>query len=60
MQLYDVVRDPQSKTPSLIFEFVDNEDFRSLYARFTDNDVRYYIFEVRAGAMCVCCGWVDL
>lgn len=46
VQLYDVVRDPQSKTPSLIFEFVDNEDFRSLYARFTDNDVRYYIFEL--------------
>lgn len=29
IQLLDVVRDPQSKTPSLIFEFVDNTGVRS-------------------------------
>ncbi|KXJ91187.1 kinase-like domain-containing protein [Microdochium bolleyi] len=44
--LLDVVRDPQSKTPSLIFEFVNNTDFRSLYPKFNDIDVRYYIFEL--------------
>ncbi|KAG5440651.1 hypothetical protein PCK2_000239, partial [Pneumocystis canis] len=44
--LLDVVRDPQSKTPSLIFEYVNNTDFRNLYPRFQDYDVRYYIFEL--------------
>jgi casein kinase II subunit alpha len=44
--LLDVVRDSQSKTPSLIFEYVNNTDFRSLYPKFTDLDVRFYIFEL--------------
>ncbi|EEA22143.1 Casein kinase II subunit alpha' [Talaromyces marneffei ATCC 18224] len=44
--LLDVVRDNQSKTPSLVFEFVNNTDFRTLYPRFVDYDVRYYIFEL--------------
>lgn len=44
--LLDVVRDSQSKTPSLIFEYVNNTEFRTLYPRFNDFDVRYYIFEL--------------
>ena len=28
IRLLDVVRDPQSKTPSLIFEYVNNTDFK--------------------------------
>lgn len=36
----------QSKTPSLIFEYVNNTDFRSLYPKFVDYDVRYYIHEL--------------
>lgn len=36
----------QSKTPSLIFEYVNNTDFRSLYPKFVDYDVRYYILEL--------------
>lgn len=36
----------QSKTPSLIFEYVNNTDFRSLYPKFNDFDVRYYISEL--------------
>lgn len=36
----------QSKTPSLVFEYVNNTDFRSLYPKFTDYDVRYYIYEL--------------
>ncbi|KAK9760689.1 Casein kinase II subunit alpha [Basidiobolus ranarum] len=46
INLYDVVRDPQSKTPSLIFEQVNNIDFKILYPKFTDYDVRFYIFEL--------------
>lgn len=36
----------QSKTPSLIFEYVNNTDFRQLYGKFVDFDVRYYMFEL--------------
>lgn len=36
----------QSKTPSLIFEYVNNTDFRSLYPKFIDYDVRFYIYEL--------------
>ncbi|KAJ1854071.1 Casein kinase II subunit alpha [Coemansia sp. RSA 1853] len=46
VQLYDVVRDPQSKTPALISEYVNNTDFKVLYSMFTDYDVRYYIYEL--------------
>ena len=46
IQLLDVVRDPQSKTPSLIFEYINNTDFKVLYPTLTDWDIRYYIFEL--------------
>lgn len=32
--------------PCLIFENVNNTDFRTLYPRFTDMDVRYYMYEL--------------
>lgn len=44
--LLDVVRDPQSKTPSIITEYVNNTDFKVLYPKFTDFDVRFYMFEL--------------
>src|ERR1700722_13782502 len=44
--LLDVVRDPASKIPSLITEYVHNVDFKVLYPRFTDFDVRYYMLEL--------------
>jgi casein kinase II subunit alpha len=46
VKLLDVVRDPQSKTPSLVFEYINNTDFKTLYPTFTDYDVRFYIFEI--------------
>lgn len=46
ISLLDVVRDPQSKTPSIIFEYVNNTDFKILYPKFSDMDVRYYILEL--------------
>merc|ERR1719436_2000944 len=46
IKLLDVVRDPQTKTPSLIFEYVNNTDFKTLYPTFTDADIRYYMFEI--------------
>jgi casein kinase II subunit alpha len=41
-----VVRDPHSKTPSLVFEYVNNTDFKVLYPTLTDYDVRYYMYEL--------------
>ncbi|SCU77861.1 LAME_0A02476g1_1 [Lachancea meyersii CBS 8951] len=46
IQLLDVVRDQVSKTPSLIFEHVENVDFRTLYPTFNDLDIRFYMFEL--------------
>ncbi|EEH60696.1 uncharacterized protein MICPUCDRAFT_30735 [Micromonas pusilla CCMP1545] len=46
IKLLDIVREPQSKTPSLIFEHVNNTDFKVLYPTLTDYDVRYYILEL--------------
>ncbi|TRM60150.1 kinase-like domain-containing protein [Schizophyllum amplum] len=44
--LLDVVRDQTSKIPSLITEYVHNVDFKVLYPRFTDYDVRFYMLEL--------------
>jgi len=46
IKLLDVVRDPSTKTPSLVFEQVNNLDFKTLYPTLTDFDIRYYIYEV--------------
>lgn len=48
INLIDVVRDPMTKTPALIMEYVDtgDVDFRTLYKSFTDFDIRFYIYEV--------------
>jgi casein kinase II subunit alpha len=46
VKLLDVVRDEESKTPSLIFEYVNNTDFKVLYPSLSDYDIRYYIFEL--------------
>eukprot|EP01038_Epipyxis_sp_PR26KG_P016727 gene16727-22882_t len=46
IQLLDIVLDLNSKTPSLIFEHINNIDFKQLYPTLTDYDIRYYIFEL--------------
>lgn len=46
VKLLDIVRDQQSKTPSLIFEHVNNTDFKVLYPTLSDFDIRYYIYEL--------------
>lgn len=46
IKLLDVVRDPGSKTPSLVFEHVNAADFKVLYPTLSDLDIRYYIYEL--------------
>jgi casein kinase II subunit alpha len=44
--LQAVVKDPVSRTPALIFEHVNNTDFKQLYQTLTDYDIRYYLYEL--------------
>ncbi|ODQ80058.1 hypothetical protein BABINDRAFT_171571 [Babjeviella inositovora NRRL Y-12698] len=46
IEILDTVRDPQSNTRALVFEYVNNTDFRTLYPTFTDFDIRFYMYEL--------------
>ena len=46
ISLLDIVRDPVSKVSSFIFENVNAQDFKILYPKLTDLDIRYYINEL--------------
>jgi len=46
ISLLDVVKDPISRTPALIFEHVNNSDFKQLYQTLTDFDIRFYLYEL--------------
>ncbi|KAF8566765.1 hypothetical protein P879_07177 [Paragonimus westermani] len=53
INLEAVVKDPKTSTPALIFEHVENTDFKALYQTLTDHDIRYYLFELlRALDLC--------
>lgn len=41
-----MVKDPVSRTPALIFEHVNNTDFKLLYQTLTDYDIRFYLYEL--------------
>ncbi|XP_078092986.1 casein kinase II subunit alpha isoform X3 [Mustelus asterias] len=44
--LIDIVKDPVSRTPALVFEHVNNTDFKQLYQTLTDYDIRFYMYEI--------------
>lgn len=46
VSLESVVKDQVSRTPALIFEYVNNSDFKQLYQTLTDFDIRYYLYEL--------------
>ena len=46
ISMLDVTRDPYSRTPALIFEYVNNADFRVLYPSLSDFDVRFYMYQL--------------
>ncbi|EGR27251.1 hypothetical protein IMG5_199310 [Ichthyophthirius multifiliis] len=46
IELLDVVRDNSSQTPSLIFEYIENTDFKSMFPKLTDFDIRHYLYEI--------------
>lgn len=46
VRLLDIAQESQTETPVLVFESVDAQDFRSLYPRLSNYDVRYYMYEI--------------
>jgi casein kinase II subunit alpha len=46
INLLDICKDENSKTYSLIFEFINNIDYRLLYPKLSDDDIRYYLYEL--------------
>jgi casein kinase II subunit alpha len=49
INLHNKVADPSTKTPSLVFEYVENTDFRSLWPDLTLKDIQTYILQVLIG-----------
>uniref|UniRef100_A0A8D3EGA7 non-specific serine/threonine protein kinase n=1 Tax=Scophthalmus maximus TaxID=52904 RepID=A0A8D3EGA7_SCOMX len=41
-----VVKILKSRTPALVFECINNTDFKELYQKLTDYDIRYYMYEL--------------
>ncbi|CAG5958421.1 unnamed protein product, partial [Menidia menidia] len=46
IRLVDTVKDPVSRTPALVFECINNTDFKELYQKLTDYDIRFYMYEL--------------
>ncbi|KAJ7593633.1 kinase-like domain-containing protein [Mycena floridula] len=44
--LMDVVRDPSKRFHSLIMEYVENTDWRQLFPRFSEGDIKHYTFQL--------------
>ncbi|TFK54010.1 kinase-like protein [Heliocybe sulcata] len=44
--LLDVVRDPSARYRSLVMEYVENVEWKYLYPRLTEVDVKYYTFQL--------------
>uniref|UniRef100_A0A3B4DSE9 non-specific serine/threonine protein kinase n=1 Tax=Pygocentrus nattereri TaxID=42514 RepID=A0A3B4DSE9_PYGNA len=41
-----VVKILKSRTPALVFECINNTDFKELYQKLTDFDIRFYMYEL--------------
>ena len=46
VKLVDVARNNQSKSPSIVTEYINNTYHRTLYPTFNDTDVRFYMFQL--------------
>ncbi|CAE8603868.1 unnamed protein product [Polarella glacialis] len=44
--LLDVVRDPLTRTPCLVYEFVNSQDWKTLYPTFAPYDIKFYMYKV--------------
>nr|CEG05209.1 unnamed protein product [Fusarium clavum] len=46
IQMVDVVQGEEGANIGIVLEYVDNTDFRTLYPRFSEFDIRYYTREI--------------
>jgi serine/threonine protein kinase len=46
VRLLDIVRDPETRTPSFVFDYVEAMPFKELQASVSDLDVRYYTLQL--------------
>lgn len=46
ISLVDLVREPETRTPCLIFELVDSVEHRTLYPTLNDIDIRHYLYQL--------------
>ena len=46
IKLLDIVRDPISHIPALVFEYIENRDFKGFFPQLSDFDVRFYVYEI--------------
>ncbi|KNC46452.1 casein kinase II [Thecamonas trahens ATCC 50062] len=46
LQLLDVVRDPETKQPCVVFEWVDAVDFKTYFPSMPDMEVRFYLYKL--------------
>jgi len=46
LQLLDVVRDPETKRPCVIFEYVDAIDFKTYFPTMGDMETRFYLYQL--------------
>jgi len=46
VQLLDVLRDPLTKTPALVFEHVNAQDWKVLYPTLTPAEIRFYMYQI--------------
>mmetsp|Transcript_11085 Transcript_11085/g.18572 ORF Transcript_11085/g.18572 Transcript_11085/m.18572 type:complete len:303 (+) Transcript_11085:247-1155(+) len=49
IEMLNQVYDPSNKTPSIIFELVENKDFRQLWPLLTLEDIQTYILQILIG-----------
>ena len=46
INLREILRDSASKTTTLVLDCINNVDYKTLYPKFTDQEVRHYMYEV--------------
>jgi casein kinase II subunit alpha len=45
VKLFDVIKDPISKTPSLVFEHIPSIESKVLFQKLSDLDIRLYLYK---------------
>jgi serine/threonine protein kinase len=44
--MIDFIVDQGSKTPSIVYEYLDVVDWRELYPKLTDTEIRFYMYQI--------------